>query len=189
MLKKIIMYLSAFLPMFFIMWIKAFIEVLSEIIEKNLCLCVVFTNWYLIIELLIIIVITIVFGILIRNNKRTAVQTVKIQFVKNRSAEYFLSYYSVFILSLISFSFLDLPDIIVLLLIIFILGIVYIKNDLFFMNPTINIFNSYIYEANYEMHGTVFNKLIISHKKLSDDMIIDIDISEFGFTFLRKIEK
>ena len=43
------------------------------------------------------------------------------------------------------------------------------------MNPTVNIFQSYIYEVEYETHQTTISKLIISPVKLSEGNIIDID--------------
>lgn len=56
----------------------------------------------------------------------------------------------------------------------------------FNMNPTVNIFQSYIYEVEYETHQTTISKLIISPVKLSEGNIIDIDVSEFEFTFFRR---
>ena len=68
--------------------------------------------------------------------------TITLKTVKNRSAEYYLAYYSLFILALIEFSLTDPIDLTVLSLLLLVLGIVYIKNDLFFMNPTVNIFRA-----------------------------------------------
>ena len=47
------------------------------------------------------------------------------------------------------------------------------------MNPTINFFQSYIYEIEYMTNQTIISKLIISPVKLSEGNIIDIDVSEF----------
>lgn len=184
------MYISAFLPMLLIMWIKEVLLYTKRILDtpckytwKSL-----YTNPYLIIEAVILLLILIIFAFLMRRNKKTGAYTIKIISVKNRSAEYYLSYYSLFILALIEFSLTNLIDIIVLVMLLLVLGVVYIKNELFFMNPTINIFQSYIYEIEYENEngkGTI-TKLIISSEKLSDGETIDIDISEFEFTFLRK---
>lgn len=44
----------------------------------------------------------------------------------------------------------------------------------------------YIYEVEYETHQTTISKLIISPVKLSEGNIIDIDVSEFEFTFFRR---
>ena len=54
------------------------------------------------------------------------------------------------------------------------------------MNPTINIFQSYIYEIEYMTNQATISKIIISPVKLSEGNIIDVDVSEFEFTFFRR---
>ena len=86
--------------------------------------------------------------------------TITLKTVKNRSAEYYLAYYSLFILALIEFSLTDPIDLTVLSLLLLVLGIVYIKNDLFFMNPTVNIFQSYIYEVDTRHIKLLYQNLL-----------------------------
>lgn len=188
MLRKLIMYISAFLPMFLIMWLKEIMLGIRNVVEKpwKYSWDSIYLNPYLIGELVFLAIISIFFVGLLKRNKKTGVYTVFLKTVKNRSAEYYLAYYSLFILALIEFSLTDPIDLVVLALLLLVLGIVYIKNDLFFMNPTINIFQSYIYEVEYETNQATVTKLIISPVKLSEGNIIDIDISEFEFTFLRR---
>lgn len=188
MLRKLIMYVSAFLPMFLIMWIKEVMLGIRNVMEKpwKYSWDSVYLNPYLIGELLFLIIMSLLIVSLLKRNKKTAVYTVSLKTVKNRSAEYYLAYYSLFILALIEFSLTDPIDLVVLALLLFVLGVVYIKNDLFFMNPTINIFQSYIYEVEYETGQVAITKLIISPVKLSEGNVVDFDISEFEFTFLRR---
>lgn len=180
------MYLSAFLPMIIIMWIKEVALCTADILNGKAEWSSIYQNLYLIIELVVLFALVISFVVLIKRNKRAAVHTITIKAVKNRSAEYYLAYYSLFILALIEFSLTDFIDIIVLALLLLVLGIVYIKNDLFFINPTINIFQSYIYEVEYEDNKSTISKLVISKEKLKEGAIVDIDVSEFEFTFLRR---
>lgn len=182
------MYLSAFLPMFFIMWIKEILIGIKNVLEKPELYTwqSIYLNSFLISQLIFIIFVSGGVVWLMRRNKKTGTYTVTLIKVKNRSAEYYLAYYSLFILALIEFSLSDLIDLVVLICLLFVLGVVYIKNDLFFMNPTINIFQSYIYEVEYETSQSLISKLIISPIKLSEGNFVDIDISEFEFTFLRR---
>lgn len=188
MIKKIIMYVSAFLPMLLIMWVKEILLYIKNILD-NPCRYTwksLYTNPYLIVEASLLLFFLLVFVFLMRRNKKAGVYAIKVISVKNRSAEYYLAYYSLFILALIEFSLTDPIDIIVLVMLLLVLGVVYIKNELFFMNLTINIFQSYIYEIEYECGKGTITKLIISSKKIFDGETVDIDISEFEFTFLRK---
>lgn len=188
MLRKLIMYISAFLPMFLIMWIKEVLLGIRNAVEKpwKYTWDSIYLNPYLITEFIFIVMIGAVLAWLLNRNKKTGVYTVSLKTVKNRTAEYYLAYYSLFILALLEFSLTDPIDLAVLALLLAVLGVVYIKNDLFFMNPTINIFQSYIYEVEYETLQVTITKLIISPVKLSEGNVIDIDISEFEFTFLRR---
>lgn len=188
MLRKLVMYISAFIPMLLIMWIKEVLLGVLNVLEKpwKYTWDSIYLNPYLIAEIAFIILIGCAFFLLLKRNKKTSVYTITLKKVKNRSAEYYLAYYSLFILALIEFSLTDPIDLVVLLLLLIVLGVVYIKNDLFFMNPTINIFQSYIYEVEYDISQTTITKLIISPKKLSEGNIVDIYSSEFEFTFLRR---
>lgn len=152
MFRKLVMYISAFLPMFLIMWIKEVLVGIRNVVEKpwRYSWESIYHNRYLIAELAFIIIIGILISWLLKRNKKTGKYTVSLKTVKNRSAEYYLAYYSLFVLALIEFSLTDPIDLTVLVLLLIVLGVVYIKNDLFFMNPTINIFQSYIYEVEYE---------------------------------------
>lgn len=184
-MKKPLMYLSAFIPMFIIMWVKEVASIGVKIYNKKASWCD-FKNPYLIIELVLIIFLVLAFSFLINNNKKISTKKVKVVSVNNRTGEYYLGYYSLFILSLLGFSLTDFVDILVLILLIATLGIVYVKNELYFMNPTINIFKSYIYEIEYTYKESKERKLIISKEKVNVDEVIDIEISEFEFTFMRK---
>lgn len=188
MIKKLIMYISAFLPMLLIMWLKEIITGIKNILTKPYAYTwqSLITSPYLIAEAVLLCLILLAYIILMHRNKKAGAYTVKIISVNNRSAEYYLSYYSFFILTLIGFSLTDPVDLIVLSMLLVLLGIVYIKNDLFFMNPTINIFRSYIYEVEYEDNDKTFTKLIISPQKIYEGNIVDVIISDSEFTFLRR---
>lgn len=182
-MKKILMYLSAFLPMFIIMFIRDLSSLISDVLNGD-AKWPDLNNPLIIGEIIFIAIVSIAFLYLMKNNKNRTTRQMKIVSLNNRSAEYYLGYYSVFLLSLISFSLLDLVDVITLALLMIVLGVVYIKNGLFFMNPTINIFQSMIYEVETESGD---KKLIISKHKLKPEETIEIEVSDFEFTFMRRI--
>lgn len=185
MFRKIILYLSAFLPMLFIMWIRESVVPFIDIWAGKIEWTDLSPSPLLIAELVLIAGIALALFLLMNNNRKVATKKVKIDVVKNRTAEYYLAYYSLFILSLIGFSLVDIVDIIVLVLLLTVLGIVYIKNELYFINPTINIFRSFIYEVEYTSGKEKIGKLLISKDKLTTGKIVEIEVSEFEFTFVR----
>lgn len=182
--KKTIMYLSAFLPMFTTMWIKEVMLLLFQNDEKKTKLDLKEAMIFLSIEFCILAFIAFAFYFWVKRNKKITLHTKIVKSIKNRTAEYYLSYYSLFVLALIEFSLLDPVDLIVLTLLLIILGVVYIKNGLFYINPTVNLFRSIIYEIEYQDINTP--ELVISHIPLTVGDKITVPISEYNFTFLKE---
>ena len=186
-MKKIIMYLSAFLPMFWLILIKDYASILKDAIAgeapySNLL------SVQLFIVLGIVLFITIITIILISGNKKLSNDLVVATKVTNRTAEYYLGYFSLFILELFAFSFTDIVDIIVMSILLLLLGIVYVKNGLFFINPTMNIFRSFIFEVEFSDGNNIRTKILICKEMIKQGDSLMIDISNYGFTLAQKVE-
>ena len=185
-MKKVIMYLSAFLPMFWLILIKDYTTILNEAIQGKVCYSDLL-NTQLFVVLGVVIFITICTIILMLRNKKLSSDLVVVKKATNRTAEYYLGYFSLFILELFVFSFTEWVDIIVMLLLLFVLGIVYIKNGLFFINPTMNIFRSFIYEVVYDDGYEEKTKILVCADKIKIGDSIKIDVSDYDFSFARRI--
>jgi hypothetical protein len=120
-----------------------------------------------------------------KGNEKMAAKMVKVKSVKNQVAEYYLAYFSLFVLALIGFSLDDITDIISLVLFMLVLGIVYIRNGMFYMNPTVNLLQSFIYEIEFDEHGETFNRIVISKEKLLAGETINIYQSIYEFTIVK----
>lgn len=180
-MKKVIMYLSSLIPIFLLMITKEYLIIIVKIFRKELAFKAII-NPILIIGFMICLIIIVLFVYLIKNVKGLACYKVRIFNINNRSSDYYLQYFSTFLISLFEFSLLNIENFIVFTLLVFVLGIIYIKNELFFINPTINIFQSMIYEVDTEEYG---KRLIICKQKLKEGDIVEIYISEFNFTFIK----
>ena len=195
---NVLLYISAFLPMLAVMWLKELITLTVNAIDNykakmaaNPTINVkfdwsVFANVFLIVEIVFIVIVTVALVCLMHGNKNSAVKMVKIKNVKNQVAEYYLAYYSLFVLALIGFSLVNIADIISLCLLMAVLGIVYIRNGMFYMNPTVNILKSFIYEIEYEKNDKSYNRVVISKEKIHDGDTIRIYQSKCDFTLLEK---
>jgi hypothetical protein len=184
-LKKIILYLTAFIPVIFIILLKDFLTLLFSAMKGEITYCAIFDLKLIILAVILVFLIASFFT-LIRNNSSLAFDQINVHSVKNRTDEYYFSYFSIFILSLFAFSFTKMVDIIIFVIILGLFGIVYIKNDLFFMNPTLNIFQSYIFECYYKKGEEMKSVLLISHRKIQPGEIIDVSVSQFPFSMLKK---
>jgi hypothetical protein len=197
---NVLLYLSAFLPMLAIMWIKEVITLIVDVIKNyNETAAIAGANavalkfdWsalfntYLFVELGVIVIIALSLILLMRRNNKAAVKIVKIKSLKNQVAEYYLSYFSLFVLALIGFSLVSIKDVISLCLLIWLLGVVYIRNGMFYMNPSVNILKSFIYEIDYEENGNPHSRIVISKEKLHIDEMIKIYQSKYEFTLLKE---
>jgi len=184
-MKKVLMYLSAFLPMLFIVWIKSIIILIIDIYNGR-------NSWdfkeniLVVIGLIFFIVIYFFFLLFLKNNEKMATIKIKVLNVSNKTGDYFLGYLSLFMISLIGFSFASIEDMVVALLTLIFLGIVYIKNDLYYINPTIYLTKNYIYKLSYKYNERCQTIIAITNKKLKDGDIIDIYLSDYKFTFVKK---
>ena len=184
MFKKIFLYLSSYIPIIFIIIIKDFIILLMAGIKNNDYSLLL--NWNLIGVFIVLLVTIITFIVSIFGNRKLTIDRVKIINISNKTNDYYAQYFSMFILSLLGFSFLNLVDIIVFVLILLVLGIVYIKNGLFYINPTLNLLNNYIYVVGYESNGKIIrDKIVLYKKKLNNNSIIDLYVSDFEFTIVK----
>ena len=186
-MKKIIMYLSAFLPMFWLILIKDYASILKDAIAGKTPYSDLLSV-QLFIVLGVVLLITIITIILISGNKKLSNDLVVATKVTNRTAEYYLGYFSLFILELFAFSFTDIVDIIVMSALLLLLGIVYVKNGLFFINPTMNIFRSFILEVEFSDGNNIRTKILICREKIQQGDSLNVDISNYGFTLAQKAE-
>jgi hypothetical protein len=196
---SIVLYVSAFLPMFAIMWIK---EVVSSVVDAvndfyssvantpfGLSfvseVCKAMFNWSLLIEFIVFAFVFVVLCLMMKGNEKSAAKMVKVKNLKNRVAEYYLAYFSLFVLALIGFSLVDIVDIISLFLLMLILGIVYIRNEMFYMNPTVNLLKSFIYEIEFEEHGKTHSRVVLAKEKLYVGETLNIYQSKYDFTIVK----
>jgi len=142
-MQRIFLYLSAFIPLYCLIVIKLLIEILNNNLTFNLL------NTFSLLLMLTLIILGIA-GIFIENHKKTY-NICKIKVVKktNITEQHFLGYFSLFVLFALTFELEHYSMFVVFLIIIVLIGIVYIKNDLFYINPLLNILGYNFYNIEY----------------------------------------
>lgn len=142
-MNKIFLYLSAFVPLYSLLIIKLLIEILNQNLSFNVL------NTCCLITLLIFILLGI-YGIHIES-KKEIYKLEQIQVIKKESIteQHFLGYFSLFVLFALTFQLEHWSMFIVFLIILVLIGIVYIKNDLFYINPLLNILGYNFYDVTY----------------------------------------
>jgi hypothetical protein len=146
-MKNVFLYFSAFVPMYFLGLVKFSVGTLSGTI--NLSLLTILT--------MIFFTALIVMGVigLIWNMKTNKGKTSKItvESFTNITDQHFLSYFSLFVLYVLGFQLTKPSMLTVSFFIVLFIGIVYVNNKMFYINPLLNILGYNFYEITYTLNG------------------------------------
>ncbi len=129
-----------------------FLMLVKEVVE--ICLKNIALNWlaWLVIVLLVVLSCLGLIGIyMATKNKKQKSVLVKIVEANNITDRHFLGYFSLFVLFAVTFDLSRLSMFVVFIIIQAMIGVVYIKNKLFFINPFLNILGFNFYKIIYTL--------------------------------------
>ena len=153
---NILLYISSFIPLYFLIVIKELIEIANGNLTFNV------TNTTMIsLNFLLIIcgIVGVLWQIKLPHRKITIIE------VKNITRDDFLPYFPLFVLFALAFELQFVSMAVVYVLIIIMLGVVYIKNDLFYINPFLNILGFCTYEISFKENDRYEQQKVFSFKK------------------------
>ena len=151
------LFLCAFIPLYILIIIKTLIDIAFNNLSFN------HLNTCMLIFLSILIIVGLS-GLLISTNKsKNKTKNINIISAKNITDQHFLNYFSIFVLFAITFDLSKVSYSAVFILILTFIAIVYIKNNLYHINPFLNIIGFSFFEITYTHEnsnqiktGTVF---------------------------------
>ncbi len=162
--KKIGLYLSSFSPLFALLIVKELIEILNQNWSFN------FLNTSMLLFLFVLLIIGV--GSLfitisqMRSNRGTKI--IKVISKTNVTDEHFLGYFSLFVLFAVSFEIEMYSMALIFFLVLTLIGIVYIKNDMYYINPLINLFGYSFYDIEYkDLDGEIKTNRVFFKGKLN----------------------
>ena len=144
---------------------------------------------FFVLGLLVVIVFLGLLGLKLEiYNRKGQEIVVKVINKTNTTDEHFLGYFSLFVLFAITFDLSKVSMLIVFILIVVMIGIVYVKNKLFYINPFLNILGYNFYDITYIDKGEKTIKIFFK-----GDLILGqkytLKIKDENFSFLTKREK
>ena len=142
-MAKIILFISAFVPMYILFLINLVVELVNENLSMNK------TNTIVLLSLIVLILIGTIGLIVVINWKGKRYTKITIVSKKNITDQHFLNYFSLFVLLALTFDLSKFCFICVFLVILIFIGIVYIKNNIFYINPMLNIMGYSFYDITY----------------------------------------
>ena len=142
-MRKLLLYISAFVPLYFLVTIKILIDIVFGNLHFN------FLNTFSLVLLFLLIVFGCYGAYIAVKHSNTPKNSIIVMQKTSITEQYFLGYFSLFVLFALSFELEKVSMIVVFILIIVLIGIVYIRNDLFYINPFLNILGYNFYELTY----------------------------------------
>lgn len=179
-MKNIFLYFSAFVPMYCLILVKFIVGTISKTIDLS----------FLTIFTFIVFALLTIFGIIgwfWNKNSKTA-KTIKIKILssKNITHEHFLSYFSLFVLYALSFELTKPSMLTISFIIIILIGIVYINNKMFYINPLLNILGYNFFEVEFlDKDNNKKTKTIFCRGNL-ENKTYNIKLLNENFLFINK---
>ena len=148
LVKNTLLYFSAFVPMYFLILVKFAFGFLSGTIEPNPL--TVFT-----VTLYFVFILLGLFGLywntFLSSDKSV---TITIQDAQNITDQHFLNYFSLFVLFALTFELTKPSMFMVSLFIILFVGVVYVNNQMFYINPLLNLLGYNFYTITYQKQNS-----------------------------------
>ncbi len=182
-MKNILLYLSAFIPMYVLIFAKQTIEMLIGNIKTN------WLNVFVLILLIVVVGLGIVGVYKELHSKNQECKDVVLLSKQNTTDQHFLGYFSLFVLFSITFDLSKISMLVVFVLILVMIGIVYVKNKLFYINPLLNILGYDFYEITYKEKNEEKKRRIFHKGELLVGKKYCLKIKDDNFSFFEKQKK
>lgn len=160
-MKKFLLFLSAFVPLYFLLISKILIDIAFGNLHFNVLNSVSLFVYFC------ALLLGIIGAKICLKHEQT--QTEKIIIVKKTSLteQYFLGYFSLFVLFALSFEIEKVSMFVVFVAIMILIGVVYIKNDMFYINPFLNFLGYNFYQVTYRTNGKTCKAKFLFKGKLT----------------------
>lgn len=152
--RDLSLYFSAFVPMYVLVFVKLIVEIINSNLTFNVLNTLNFVTLLLLIS----------FGVvgLVWNLKFSAGKSMEIEIIsaQNITDKHFLGYFSLFVFFAIPLDLALVSAFCVYMLVLVMIGIVYITNSLFYINPLLNLLGFSFYDITYfEIESTPENDI------------------------------
>ncbi|MBP3619422.1 MAG: hypothetical protein J6J24_02045 [Clostridia bacterium] len=185
-IKNLMLYISAFVPMYCLVLVKLVIEIVNQNLSFTILNTVNLTTL-----LLLIAVGTVGLFFTIRCSKGRSIK-IRILSKNNITDQHFLGYFSLFVFFAIPLDLSLVSAYCVYLLVLIMIGIVYINNSLYYINPLLNLLGYNFYDVEYEEGPTgekMQAKFFFKGESIKVGQTYMANIKNPHFAFLSKNEK
>ncbi len=182
--KKIGLFLSSFIPLFLLVITKELVEIINN-------------NWslnFLNLSIIISLSIFAMYGFLSVKYVYKSILTTKSKKIKivnknNLTDQHFLGYFSLFVLFAVTFEIEMYSMAIIFFIVLMLIGRVYIKNEMYYINPFVNLFGYSFYDIEFKENDGKLKKARVFYKgqlKIGESYLMHH--SFYSFIFLKNKE-
>ena len=142
--KNLFLYFSAFVPMYILVFVKLVVEIINQNLTFNVLNTLNFAT-------LLLLIVCGIIGLLwnVKYNEDEAKEIIILE-KKNITDQHFLGYFSLFVFFAIPLDLSLVSAYCVYLLVLIFIGIVYINNSLYYINPLLNILGFNFYDITFK---------------------------------------
>lgn len=177
-LKNLTLYISAFVPMYFLVFVKLIVEIVNNNLSFNILNTINFATLLL---LMILGAVGLLWNINFATEKSIEIEVLSIQ---NITDEHFLGYFSLFVFFAIPLDLSLVSAYCVYVAVLVFIGIVYINNSLYYINPLLNILGYSFYTIEYKQQDGQQKTAKIFHKgdlKIGKKYWVKVKNEHFSF--------
>lgn len=146
-MKNLSLYISAFVPMYVLVFVKLIVEIINDNLHFNVLNTLNFVT-------LLLLIGCGVFGLWWNVGKKQG-EVVEIEVIskENTTDKHFLGHFSLFVFFAIPLDLSLVSAYCVYVLVLVMIGIVYINNSLYYINPFLNILGFNFYDVKFRLVG------------------------------------
>ena len=184
-MNKILLYLSSYVPLYLILIVKNVILKL-ELINWNMKSIIFFNSVddYVLVILAVLTIVSLIYiKISLKSIKKFHKNRYVITRINHASSDSILNYISIYILTFIDFDLNSISNIITLMFIMILLGIIAIKYDDLYINPTLLFWNYKIYSISIDKNGKEMDKIVLIKGNVYKNTELEIYESSKQYTF------
>ena len=181
-LHNLMMFVGVFIPLYFLLEIHLIIE----IINGNLHFTVL--NTILLVLLFVLIIVGIIGVSITLKTKNHTSKKIKILEQQNITDQHFFGYFSLFVLFALSYDLSKVAMSVVFIIILVFIGIVYIENELYYINPFLNLIGFSFYKVKYveENSNNIKETLVFYRGKIELNQFYNVYKKKNNLVFLSK---
>lgn len=160
-MKKSLLYLSSYVPLYIVLILKEVItkamkqfEILGKVDITQVKWFNHFDDWAIIVLFGLSLLSIFMLRYTLDNSKKLVQQDYKILEIENKTADYYFEYVGLYFLPCIGLSIGNPVDCFVMVSIIGILGVVYVSNELMYINPVLTLFGYKVFAVELAAAGT-----------------------------------